>query len=126
MRYLIGPELFWLLVYGAANLVAKANVPPSYPMDNFIETCWFWIPALSLLTFALWWAPGIGKDWLLLRVWIACIVGGHFALEKAISANSTQGPGAGTGYLAGMIFVVVFLIAGTVVVTVAPLVKKLF
>ncbi|MEZ4960716.1 MAG: hypothetical protein R2830_12920 [Saprospiraceae bacterium] len=126
MRYLLGPEIFWLLVYGGANLLAKANVPPTKPVDDFVENCWFLVPLLALLTFALWWVPQVEKNWLLLRVWIACILGGHYALEKAMSAYSTQGPGIGMGYLAGMLLLIMILIAGTVVVIVGPVARKIF
>ncbi len=126
MRYLIGPELFWLVIYGAANLLAKANVPPVKAIENIIDKSYVLIPLLALATFALWWAPQVEKNWLLLRVWIACLVGGHFALEKVINAYSIQNSGTGMGYLTGMLFLIMVLIAGTVVVVVGPLVRKLF
>lgn len=116
MRYLIGPELLWLLIYGGANLVAKANTPHSKAINDFIQTCWFWIPVLSLLTFALWWAPVVEKRWLLLRVWAACVVGCHYSLEKVIGASSTQGPGAGMAWLVGMMLLFVILVVGSIVV----------
>jgi len=118
MRYLIGPELLWLLFYGGAILVARANVPPKYAVDDFIERSWFYIPLLVLLTFALWWAPVVEKSWLLLRVWVACIIGGHFVLEKIMEANSTQGPGIGMGYLVGMIFIFLWLVVGSIFVVI--------
>jgi hypothetical protein len=43
-------------------------------------------------------------------------VGGHFVLEKALSAYSTQGPGIGMGYLAGLMLLFFILVLGTVVV----------
>lgn len=58
----------------------------------------------------------VEKRWLLLRVWIACIVGGHFVLEKIMGAYSEQGPGIGTAYLVGMILQVFLLIVGTVII----------
>lgn len=115
-RYLIGPELFWLLIYGVAVYVAKANTPPVKSVDNFIDQCWFWIPAVSMLVFGLWWLPSVEKNWLLLRVWLFGLIGGHFVLEKVISAYSTQGPGTGMGYLAGMIFLFVGLVVGSIIV----------
>lgn len=115
-RYLLGPELFWLLMYLGASLLGKANQPPTKGMDDFIENLWFWIPAVSLLVFGLWWLPGVEKNWLLLRVWIVGLVGGHFVLEKALSAYSTQGPGIGMGYLAGLMLLFFILVLGTVVV----------
>jgi hypothetical protein len=115
-RYLIGPELFWLLLYIAAMSIGKANTPPVKAIDDFIETLWFWIPAVSVLVFALWWIPSVEKNWLLLRVWIFGILGGHFVLEKALSAYSNQGPGIGMGYLTGLIFIFVFLVIGTIII----------
>jgi hypothetical protein len=53
-----------------------------------------------------------------LRVWVAGILGGHFVLEKTISLNQLPNSGTGMGYLAGMIFLIVFLIGGSVVLTV--------
>lgn len=113
-RYLLGPELFWLLLYVAANLLAKANNPPVKSIDHLIEYLWFWIPAVSILVFGLWWIPSVEKNWLLLRVWIFGLLGGHLVLEKSLSAYGTQGPGVGMGYLAGLIFVFVGLVAGTI------------
>lgn len=116
MRYLIGPEILWLLAFGGAKLIAKANIPPTKIMDDFIEKCWFYVPLLVILCFILWWIPVVEKRWLLLRVWLACILGGHFVLEKIMSAYSTQGPGIGMGYLVGLILLVFWLILGTIVV----------
>lgn len=125
MRYFLGPELLWLLIYGSSVLLAKANVPPTKAIDNFIDKLWFLIPLLALLTFALWWIPQVEKNWLLLRVWISCVLGGHFTLEKALAAYSTQGPGIGMGYLAGMLFLLIILVAGTIVVMILPAAKRM-
>lgn len=115
-RYLLGPELFWLLLYVAAIFIGKANTPPTKAVDDFIEYLWFWIPVLSVFVFALWWIPLVEKNWLLLRVWILGLIGGHFVLEKALSAFSKQGPGIGTAYLCGLIFIFVLLVIGSIVV----------
>ncbi len=116
MRYLIGPELLWLIFYSAASLVAKANVPPTKAMDDFIEKCWFYMPLLVLATFALWWVPVVEKNWLLLRVWVVGIIGGHLVLEKVMKAYSSQGPGIGMGYLAGIMLLFLLLVVGSIVV----------
>ncbi|MBL7810335.1 MAG: hypothetical protein JNN28_21105 [Saprospiraceae bacterium] len=115
-RYLFGPELFWMLMYLGAGFLGKANQPPTKGMDDFIETLWFWIPAVSMLVFGLWWLPSVEKNWLLLRVWVVGIVGGHLVMEKALSAYSNQGPGIGMGYLAGMMLLFLVLVVGSVVV----------
>ncbi len=116
IRLLLGPELFWMVLYAAAAFLEKANTPPSKSIDNVIEYLWFWIPVASLLIFGLWWIPLVEKDWLLLRVWVLGIVGGHFVLEKALGAYSNQGPGVGMGYLAGILFIFVFLVIGSIFV----------
>ncbi len=116
MRFLLGPELFWLLLYFAAVFVGKMNTPPNHAIDSFIDTSWFYIPAFSLLVFGLWWIPAVEKDWLLLRVWIVGIVGGHFVLEKTFSSYSVQGPGSGMGYLVAMILEFVVLVLGSIIV----------
>lgn len=114
LRYLIGPELFWLLMYIGAVFIGKMNKTPAHPMDDFIDKSYFWIPAISLLVFALWWIPPVEKNWLLLRVWIFGLIGGHFVLEKTISAYSNQGPGSGMGYLVGLILEFCFLVVGSI------------
>lgn len=116
MRYLFGPEILWLIFYGIAALVAKANVPPSKSRDKFIENCWFWVPLMALLMFALWWLPPVEKRWLLLRMWIAGLIGGYYVLDRVMRAYSEQGPGIGTAYIMGMIFVFVALVAGSVAI----------
>ena len=113
-RYLLGPELIWLILYVAAIAISKINKAPSYPLDDFIDKSWLFIPALSVLVFYLWWMPSVEKNWLLLRVWICGIIGGHFVLEKTFSAYSNQGPGSGMGYLAALMFEILLLFVGSV------------
>ncbi|GAA4454198.1 hypothetical protein GCM10023189_20370 [Nibrella saemangeumensis] len=116
LSFLIGPELFWLLMLGGATLLAQANVPPSKAVEAFMENLAWYVPLAALLLFGLWLIPGVETNWLLLRVWIASILGAHYSLEKALSAHSEQGPGVGTVYIAGMSFLFFVLIVGTIVV----------
>ncbi|MBK9014406.1 MAG: hypothetical protein IPM82_10120 [Saprospiraceae bacterium] len=58
----------------------------------------------------------VEKRWLLLRVWVACVVGGHFVMEKVMSAYSEQGPGIGTAYIMGMGLLFFVLIGGSIFV----------
>lgn len=115
-RYLIGPELIWLVIYGVVTLLANANMPPTKAMDNVLENLFLYIPLATLLTFSLWYFPGVERNWLLLRVWIVCVFGGHYALEKGLGAHSQQGPGIGTAYIVGIMFVFVALIVGSIFV----------
>ena len=61
MRFIIGPELFWLILYIIATIIAKDNAPPTKAMDDFIESSWYWIPLISTLIFALWYIPVVEK-----------------------------------------------------------------
>ena len=116
MRILLGPELLWLLFYGAAHLLAKANVPPSKALDDVIVNLSWGVPLLALLTFVLWYVPVVEKQWLLLRVWVACLIGGHLVLEKVMTAYSEQSPGIGMAYIMGITCQMVALIAGSIYV----------
>jgi hypothetical protein len=116
IAYLPGPELIWLALYGIVSLIARANVPPDKAIDDRLEYLCYYVPLAAFLTFGLWYFPGVEKNWLLLRVWIACVFGGHYVLEKGLGAHSQQGPGIGTAYIVGMIFVFFALIVGSIFV----------
>ncbi len=124
MRLLLGPELLWGLIYGIVTLMAKSNTPPTPAMDKQLENLYLYIPLAGLLTFALWLFPGVEKQWLLLRVWITCLVVGHFALSRGLGAHSEQGPGIGTAYLVGLIFLLVALGVGSFLVGVRFLMNR--
>jgi hypothetical protein len=114
-QLLIGPELLWVFFYLVVILLIKATSSPVKAMDNFwISTAW-WIPLLLVtLTFLLYYVPGVIHSWLLLRIWIACLIGGHFVLNRSLLAHSEQGPGVGTAYMMGIILLFVPLIIGTI------------
>jgi hypothetical protein len=116
MKFIIGPELFWIILYIAAILLGRVNQSMNNSLDDFIETLWFWIPVLSSIVFYSWKISIIEKKYLLTRVWIAGIVGGHLVIEKALHAYSEQGPGIGMGYLAGMMLLLLILALGTIIV----------
>ena len=68
------------------------------------------------LTFGLYWTPGVEHRWLLLRIWVAALVGTHYVLEKGLGAYSEQGPSIGTAYIMGILFAFFVLIVGSVFV----------
>ena len=112
---LIGPELLWMFFYLVVVMLIKVTSSPVKSMDNFwISTAW-WFPLLLVtLTFLLYYVPGVIHDWLLLRIWLACLIGGHFVLNRSLLAHSEQGPGVGTAYMVGMILLFLPLIIGTI------------
>jgi hypothetical protein len=116
MKYILGPELFWIILYIVATILGRVNHTMNNSLDGFIESLWFWIPALSFIVFYSWKIPVIEKNFLLTRVWISGIVGGHLVIEIALNAYSEQGPGIGMGYLAGMMLLLIILALGSIVV----------
>ena len=116
LSILAGPELIWCAVFGIVSVMAKMNVPPTKTMDKNLENLYLLIPLATVLIFSLWYFPGVEKNWLLLRVWVAGVFGSHYALEKGLGAYSEQGPGIGTAYMVGMSLVFFALIAGSIFV----------
>lgn len=116
VKYLLGPELFWMILYVLSVGLARSNKKFNYTFDGIIENSWFFVPLLSVLIFGLFWMPSVDKNWLLLRIWISGFIMGHFVLEKLMSAYSQQGPGIGMGYLAGILLLFIILVLGSIIV----------
>ena len=114
-NYLIGPELLWVLFYIIVILIIKSTHSPVKSMDAFWVNTAFLIPLVLIpLTFGLYYIPGVIRPWLLLRIWIVGIIGGHYLLTKGLSAHSEQGPGVGTAYMMGIGMIIIMLIAGSI------------
>jgi hypothetical protein len=114
-NFLIGPELLWIIFYALVVLIIKTTNSPIKSMDSFWVNTAFIIPLVLIpLTFGLYYVPGVIRPWLLLRIWIVGLVGGHYVLSRGLSAHSEQGPGVGTAYIMGMLFVIIMLIAGSI------------
>jgi hypothetical protein len=116
LKIIIGPELCWMILYMFSVTLSWTNKKSNYAYDGIIENVWFYVPLLSILIFALFWIPFVEKNWLLARIWISGIIMGHVVLETTMKAYSNQGPGIGMGYLAGMLFLFIILVIGSIVV----------
>lgn len=117
LSFVPGPEVLWLSFYIVVIIIIKATHSPIKTMDSFWVNTGFIVPLIFIpLTFLLYYIPGVTHNWLLLRIWIAGLIGGHFVLSKSLSVHSEGGPGVGTVYMMGMIFVIVMLLAGSVFV----------
>ncbi len=115
--YLLGPELLWIVFYALVVLLIKITGSPVKSMDDYWVNLAFVVPLVLVpLTFALYWVPGVFRNWLLLRILIASLLGAHFVLEKGLKAHSEQGPGVGTAYLMGIGFALVILLVGSIFV----------
>lgn len=116
VKILPGPELYWIILYVAAVLFASANRKSGFAYDPIIENVWLYVPLFSLLIFGFYWIPFVEKNFLLLRIWITSTVSGHLILEKILSSCSQQGPGIGMAYLAGMLFLFILLVLGSIII----------
>jgi hypothetical protein len=116
MRFLIGPELLWLSFYLILLGFSKMGSRFVKPIDGFIETLWFWIPVMVLLSFSFWWLPFVEKKGLIWRMWMVSLIGGLYIFERIAKAYNKTGPGMGTGYMVCALFIFLALVAGTIVV----------
>jgi hypothetical protein len=116
LKIVLGPELYWVLLYMLSIILAWSNKKSNNVYDGVIENVWFYVPLISVLIFGLYWIPFVEKNWLLARIWISGIIMGHLVLETTMKAYSSQGPGIGMGYLAGMLFLFFILVVGSIVV----------
>ena len=115
LHFLTGPELLWVLYYVIIVIITRLTHSPVKGMDSFWISMAYIVPLILLpLSFLLYYFPGVIRPWLLIRLWIAGLVGGHFVLSKALLAHSEQGPGVGTAYMLGMGLLFFVLIGGTI------------
>lgn len=115
LHFLLGPECLWTVFYGLVLAIGKWSASPVKSMDGFWLTMTYVVSlALIPMTFALYYVPGVIKSWLLLRIWISGLVGGHIVLNTSLLAHSEQGPGVGTAYIVGMGLVFMVLVAGSI------------
>ncbi len=114
-QFLPGPELLWALFYLSILWLIRFTGSPNKRMDRLWISLANFVPFIAIpMSFSLFYFPGIMQDWLLLRVWIAGVFGAHYVLDTGLKAHSEQGPGVGTAYIIGMIFVLVMLVVGSV------------
>ena len=112
---LIGPEIIWIVYYLILLLVIRLTQAPNKSLDSLWIALIYIIPLVLLpLTFGLYYVPGVVRSWLLLRLWIAGLVGCHVVIGKALLAHSEQGPGVGMAYIMGMGFALFVLVVGSV------------
>lgn len=117
LSFIAGPELLLLVFYFIIVILIKATNSPIKSMDSFWANTAFIIPLIIAISiFSLYYFPGIQHKWLLPRTWLSALIGGHYVLSKSLNAHSVGGPGIGTAYIMGMGFIIVLLVAGTIVV----------
>lgn len=107
---IVGPELYWVLIYVLIVILIKTTNAPIKYMDDWWSRLGFIVPFLLIpLSFSLYWVLFIPKKLLLLRLIVCGILGSHFVLDKGINAHTEQNSGTGTIYLMGMLFCLIVL-----------------
>jgi hypothetical protein len=114
---LLGPELFWCVLYLFLLLIIRLSHAPTSTMDAYWINVSYLYPLLFVpLSFGFYFISGVPKDYLMLRIWVSSIVAGHLLLNKALETHSVQGPGVGTAYIMGMLFAFIVLVIISIVI----------
>lgn len=83
----------------------KINEFPFGIKNNiWINICYIYPFILIPLTFAIYYFDPSPRSFLLIRIWLVAMIGGHLILEKALETHTAQDPGVGTAYIMGMIY----------------------
>lgn len=101
LRILIGPELYWVLLYLGVRWLAARNVPPSAPGNTALELAvWLTATVGVALSFALLAVPGVSRWTLLARLAFAAFVGVNACAISACEAIKYPELGRDSGLMA--------------------------
>jgi hypothetical protein len=102
-KYILGPELLWLIAAGLMKWLGLRNVPPTEEGSQFLEQFWWWLAFLVVpLTFVVFAMPGPSRWWLLLRVAVAGLVGmcwASYIVTGYIDYRDSRNSGVPMGWL---------------------------
>lgn len=116
LPWLFGPELLWALFFLTIKGLIRYTRSPQKRMDRMWLSLANFVPLIAIpMTFMLYQYPGVEHRWLLLRIWVAGILGAHYVLDRGLGAHSQGGPGVGTAYMMGILLTLIMLLAGSVI-----------
>ena len=118
LRPLLGPELYWVLVYLVAVLFARQNLPPTEAGSRHLEKISMLLPLVAVpLSFAVFWLPTRPR-WLIARFALAMLVGLILVLIRLVNGiDYADGRNAGVfgvfalGLAVGLLALIASLIA---------------
>jgi hypothetical protein len=116
ISYVVGPELIWFVAWMIIYQIGKQNAVPPHRFNRLLGNLHWWIAPILILTFILLRVPFVEQTGLIIRIWIAGLLGAHILLKTGLSAHSEQGPGIGAVYVNGTTKAVLFLILFTIIV----------
>jgi hypothetical protein len=101
LRILIGPELYWVLLYLGVRWLAARNVPPTASGNSALEwAVWLTATVAVALSFAFLAVPGINRWILLARLAITAFVGVNACAISACEAIKYPELGRDSGLMA--------------------------
>jgi hypothetical protein len=116
---LLGPELYWIIVYAVVSWISARNVPSTPAGNQNLERLWWLLPLIAVpLTFAFCRVPGAGRWWMLLRIDIAAMVGliaCSLRCTSAIDYHDSRNSGTAAGFILAVSFGIIMLTAGNIV-----------
>jgi hypothetical protein len=116
LKYLIGPELIWLLAFIGIKYFGKYNISTHGKYNDLIENMAYLLPLVVVIacmgTYGLSVVP---KGYLLIRIIVASIIGSHFVFSHCADSHTAGGPGAGMIYIVGICFTIACLIVADIV-----------
>ncbi|MGH8516422.1 MAG: hypothetical protein ACREUE_03075 [Panacagrimonas sp.] len=124
MRWLLGPESFWLLVYGLSWLVSRFNIPATEIGNAWMGRIGLWmfplvaVPLSFWLAFAVLPTYGQGRVVLWSRLWFATFVGLNAAMMQIFGTidfhDSRNSGSANYIFVGAMVATLVFAICSLV------------
>jgi hypothetical protein len=85
LRILLGPELYWVLVYLIATWFTRQNVPATEAGSRFLEKLGWLIPLIAVPASFFLYAMPDRPRWLTTRLLLAAIIGVNLVSFKLIS-----------------------------------------
>lgn len=96
MANLLGPELYWVLVYAVAAWFTRQNVPPTEAGSRFLEKLGWVIPLVAVPASFLFYALPTPPKWLIPRLFLAALIGVNvvsFTLIGGINYGDSRNSG---------------------------------
>ena len=100
LRILIGPELYWVVLYLCVRWLATRNVPPTESGNTALEwAVWLTATVAVALSFAFMAVPGINRSTMLARLAFATFIGVNACAITACEAIKYLELGRDSGLL---------------------------
>ena len=85
LRFLAGPELYWVVIYFITAWFTRRNLPPTEAGSRFLEKLGWLIPIIAVPASFLFYALPFPPRWLTVRLLFAAVIGVNVVSFKLIS-----------------------------------------